>query len=77
MCAQETICFGSQEVKSSQLADWGREASKEKVIMPVCYRESVSVITITTINIIITSISIETFIFPTSRKLAFFLGSWF
>ncbi|XP_045133074.1 piwi-like protein Ago3 [Portunus trituberculatus] len=35
ICAPETIIFGSQEVAGSQLADWGRESSREKVIMPV------------------------------------------
>ncbi|KAK8398346.1 hypothetical protein O3P69_003910 [Scylla paramamosain] len=33
--APETIVFGSQEVAGSQLADWGRESSREKVIVPV------------------------------------------
>lgn len=32
---QETIRFGSQEVQSSELADWGREACRERVITPV------------------------------------------
>lgn len=33
--SQEPIRFGSQELKSSELADWGREACREKVITPV------------------------------------------
>ena len=41
MLTPETIIFGSGEVAGSQLADWSRETSREKVILPVCCEESV------------------------------------
>lgn len=39
MLPPETIFFGNREVPGSEIADWGREACRERVIAPVSLKD--------------------------------------